>query len=69
MVTLALLAAFTYVQLRGPSPDVYQAYDMIFTTDRPQRMVIADHDEITDESVIHSIAEQEVEAGEPASVK
>jgi hypothetical protein len=69
MVTLALLATFAYVQLRGPSPDVYQAYDMIFTTDRPQRMVIADHDEITDESVIDSIAEEEVQAAEPASVK
>jgi hypothetical protein len=69
MITLALLAVFAYVQLRGPSPDIYQAYDRIFTTDRPQRMVIADHEEITDESVLRSIAEEGSDAVEPAPIK
>jgi len=58
-ITLALLSIFAYFQLRGPSVDLYQAYDNIFMpTDRPQRMVIADQEDITDESVFQAITEQ-----------
>ena len=57
-ITLALLSVFAYFQFRGPNVDFYQAYDNIFMpTDRPQRMVIADQEDITDESVLSAIAE------------
>jgi len=60
ILTLALLTVFAYVQLRGSAVDVYQAYDGIFMpTDRPNRMVIADYVEFTDESLLLAIAEQE----------
>jgi hypothetical protein len=59
-ITLALLLAFSYFQLVPPQADVVQAYDNIFMSgDRPQRMVIADHSEITDESVLQAIAEED----------
>ena len=59
-ITLALLLAFSYFQLSAPQADVVQAYDNIFmSSDRPQRMVIADHSEITDESVLQAIAEED----------
>jgi hypothetical protein len=58
-LTLALLSIFAYFQFRGPNVDFYQAYDNIFMpTDRPQRMVIADQGDITDESVYQAITEQ-----------
>jgi hypothetical protein len=58
-ITLALLSVFAYFQFRSPNVDFYQAYDSIFMpTDRPQRMVIADHEDITDESVYLAITEQ-----------
>jgi hypothetical protein len=58
-VTLALLSVFVYFQIQGPEVDVSQAYDQIFFGDRPERMVIADQGEITDESVLRAIAEEE----------
>jgi predicted anti-sigma-YlaC factor YlaD len=59
-ITLALLSIFAYLQLRVPQTEVYQAYDKIFMSgDRPHRMVIADQGEITDESVLRAIAEQD----------
>lgn len=59
-ITLALLSVFAYFQVRQPQVDVYQAYDRIFqSSDRPQRMIIADPGEITDESVVQSMAEVE----------
>lgn len=58
-ITLALLSIFAYFQFHGPNVDFYQAYDNIFMpTDRPQRMVIADQEDITDESVYLAITEQ-----------
>ncbi len=56
-ITLALLSIFAYLQLRGPNQDVFQAYDRILISgDRPLRMV---QGEITDESVLRAIAEQD----------
>lgn len=59
-VTLALISVFAYFQITEPRTDLYQVYDSIFmTSDRPQRMVIADQGDITDESVLRAIAEVE----------
>ncbi len=59
-VTLALVSVFAYFQITEPKTDLYQVYDSIFMSgDRPQRMVIADQGEITDESVLRAIAELE----------
>ncbi len=59
-VTLALISVFAYFQISEPKTDLYQVYDSIFMTgDRPQRMVIADQGDITDESVLRAIAELE----------
>lgn len=56
-VTLVIISLFAYFEFRGPRMDLYQAYDSIFMSgDRPSRMVIAD--EITDESVLHALAEK-----------
>jgi hypothetical protein len=56
-VTLVIVSLFAYFEFRGPRADLYQAYDSIFLSgDRPNRMVIAD--EITDESVLHALAEK-----------
>ncbi len=58
-VTLVIISLFAYFEFRGPRMDLYQAYDSIFMSgDRPSRMVIAD--EITDESVLHALAEKPV---------
>jgi hypothetical protein len=60
VLTLTLVSIFAYEQLKGPQVDVYQAYDDIFRSgDHPHRMVIADQVEITDESVLHALAEEE----------
>ncbi len=56
-ITLALLSVFAYLQLRGTSQDVFQAYDRIsISADRPLRMV---QGEITNESVLRAMAEQD----------
>jgi len=58
-VTLVIISLFAYMEFRGPGPDLYQAYDSIFMTPgHSSRMVIAE--EITDESVIHSLVEKPV---------
>jgi len=56
-VTLALLSVFAYEVVQVEQVTAYQAYDRIFTSDRPQRMVIADLDEITAESVLKALSE------------
>ena len=58
-ITLALISVFAYLELQPPEADIYQAYDMIFMGDNPQRMVIADQGEITEESVLHAMAEEQ----------
>lgn len=59
VITLALLTTFAYYQFQDLRAEVYSAYDRIFTSDRPQRMVIADQNEITDETVLLAISEQD----------
>lgn len=58
-ITLLLLSIFAYTQLYSPNPDLYTAYDGVFTADeqQPHKMLAAG--EITDESVLNAIAEQE----------
>jgi anti-sigma factor RsiW len=69
-ITLALLSVFAYFQFSEPQADVYQAYDRIFMSgDRPQRMVIADQGDITDESVLQAIAEEETTHRQPAGAE
>jgi hypothetical protein len=64
VITLALLSIFSYQQLRSSTADVYQAYDRILIPgDQPRLTVIADQGEITDESVLSAVAEEEA-AGE-----
>jgi len=56
-ITVTILLTFTYLNLRDPLPDLYQAFDSVFTaSDRATRMVIADG-EITNDSVLLAIAE------------
>jgi hypothetical protein len=58
-ITLLLLSIFVYVQLYNPNPDLYTAYDRVFTAEdqQPHRMFIAG--DFTDESVLSAIAEQD----------
>jgi hypothetical protein len=59
-VTLALLSVFVYFQVSGKEPDLYRAYDRVFITeDQPNRMLIYEQGDITDESVLNAIAEQQ----------
>jgi anti-sigma factor RsiW len=59
-VMLVLLGALAYDLFSGPQADVVQAYDRIFmSNDRPQRMVIADQADITDEAVLRALAEDD----------
>lgn len=59
-ITLALLSAFAYFELRSPQADIYQAYDRFFISeDQPHPMLIAEQGDITDESVLQAIAERE----------
>ena len=58
-ITLALLSVFAYVQFGGNKPDLYGAYNRVFITeDQPHRM-FSDGAEITDESVLSALAEQD----------
>ena len=60
VITLALLSVFSYYQFQDLRAEVYWTYDRIFTSaEHPQRMVIADQSEITDESVLLAISEQD----------
>jgi hypothetical protein len=57
-ITLVVLSLFAYLEMRDPRSDVISAYDWIFTSgDREQRMLTADRNEITDESILLSISE------------
>ncbi len=56
-VTLVIVSLLAYLEFRGPGPDLYQAYDSIFLSPgHTSRMVIAE--DITDESVLHALAEK-----------
>jgi hypothetical protein len=60
-ITLAMLSVFVYFQLHTPPVDISQTYESMFWTsgDRPQRIIVEDQNEITDESVLSAIAEEE----------
>jgi hypothetical protein len=60
-ITLALLSVFAYLQLRGggPETDPYRAYRVFLTEEQPNRMLVAEQEEITDESVLSAIADRE----------
>ena len=61
-VTLAILVTFAYLQIWSPTAeaDLYQAFDGVFTSgDHSRVMVIVEQGEITDESVLMAIADQE----------
>jgi hypothetical protein len=67
-ITLVILSMFAYYEFRGPRMDLYQAYDSIFMSgDRQSRMVIAD--EVTEESVLHALAERPLNPGLNAARK
>ncbi len=67
-LTLVIISLFAYYEFRGPRMDLYQAYDSIFLSgDRPSRMVIAD--EVTDESVLHALAERPLNSSLNANKK
>ncbi len=67
-ITLVILSLFAYYEFRGPRMDLYQAYDSIFLSgDRLSRMVIAD--EVTEESVLHALAEKPLNPGLNAAKK
>jgi hypothetical protein len=67
-VTLVILSLFAYFEWQGPKADFSQAYDSIFLSgDRPSRMVIAE--EITEESVLHALAEKPVSPSSGAAQK
>jgi hypothetical protein len=57
-LTLVVLLTFGYLQLRSPIPDLYQAFDSVFTSGDHQ-MVIAEQGEITDESILLALAEKQ----------
>jgi hypothetical protein len=57
-VTLALLTVFAYVQFTGSEPDLYKAYNRAFVTEEQPHQMLSEGD-ITDESVLDAIAEQD----------
>ena len=58
-ITLALLSIFAYLQLQGPRLDV-QAYDRVLLSgDRSLSMPTVDQGEVTYESVLSGIVEQD----------
>jgi hypothetical protein len=59
-ITLAMLLVFAYIQFSGNEPDLYKAYNRVFITeDQPHRM-FSEEAEITDESVLNAIADQDM---------
>jgi anti-sigma factor RsiW len=59
-ITLALLSVFAYLQMRSPEVDLYKSYDRAFISDdQSQSILVADQGDITYESVLSAIAEQE----------
>lgn len=61
VITLVFVTTFAYVELSAPKVDIYQAYDAIFRSgDRPQRMLIADPGEITEENILQVLSEEDL---------
>ncbi len=56
-VTLALLMAFAYLQMRAPEAALYRGFDGVFVSDeQSHRMLVAEQTDITYESVLTAIA-------------
>jgi anti-sigma factor RsiW len=56
-VTLALLAAFAYLQMRAPDAALFRGYDGVYLSDdQSHRMLVAEQTDITYESVLTAIA-------------
>jgi len=61
VITLVFVSTFTYIEFRSPKVDIYQAYDAIFRSgDRPQRMLIADPSDITEENILQVLSEEDL---------
>jgi predicted anti-sigma-YlaC factor YlaD len=59
-ITLVLLTAFAYLQLRGSKADMYQDYRGVFITEeQPHQMLAGEQGDITAESVLSAIAERQ----------
>jgi hypothetical protein len=59
-ITLALLSVFAYLQMNSLEVELYKTYDKAFISDDPShQMLVADQGDITYESVLSTIAEQE----------
>jgi len=59
-ITLALISALVYLQMRVPDIDLYRAYGSAIMSDELTRqMIIAQQGEITNESVLTAIAKRE----------
>jgi len=68
-ITLALLSVFAYLQLRGPEIDPYRAYGVFLSEEQPERMLVAEQGEITNESVLSAIADREANHGRNQGLK
>jgi|LSQX01.1.fsa_nt_gb anti-sigma factor RsiW len=56
-VTLVLLMAFAYLQMRVPEAALYRAFDNVFVSDeQSHQMLVAEQTDITYESVLTAIA-------------
>jgi hypothetical protein len=59
-ITLALLSVLAYQQMRNPEGDLYSTYYRTFLSeDQSNQILVADQRDITYESVLKAIAEQE----------
>jgi anti-sigma factor RsiW len=59
-ITLALVSVLAYMQMRSPEVDLYATYDKAFISeDQSNRMLVSDQGDITYESVLRTIAEQD----------
>lgn len=59
-ITLALITALFYVQLRSPKAEVFQDYKGVFLTEEPShRLLAGEQGDITDASVLSAIAEMQ----------
>ena len=59
-VTLALLSVFAYFQIHGPEAELFEAFDRAFVSEgQAHRMLVAEQSDITYESVLNAIVEQE----------
>jgi hypothetical protein len=59
-ITLVLLSVFAYQQIRNPEVDPYRTYEKAFIAeDQSYQMLVADQGDITYESILNTIGDQE----------